>query len=627
MAEPALHATRMKALPTAALLAAFILNAAAPAGARRQDPQQPAPIFRAGVKLVRVDVSVTGRDNEVVANLKASDFEVEEDGIPQTVETLQFVRLDGTRTSETEESLDIRSPEHAAMEAARDDVRLFVIFLDDYHVEKTPSITLPLRRALADLVQRFGPNDLVAIVDPLTPLSHVRFTRSQRDLLERVEQFEGRLHQIFPVKSVIEEAQLTMGNVWEIRGGVTLSALEAIVTHLGGLREGRKSVIFVSQGPNMGGGGMMGGVGATNEHRLTDVLQSANRANVTIHVFDPRPLGRAPLGGSFAMHQLYSQTGGRAIINTNAPENHFDEIFTDASAYYLLGYSPSRDLNDGKFHRIDVRVKRRGVRVLARRGYWAPTAEEANPAIRVTEVEGGVIEALTELLEPKDGRAADVWIGATMGPEAFTRLMVAWEPTGRASTGKAARLMVERLRRGDDDDGPPERHTLGVTGGALPLTALFDIDAGTEASLRFTVEGADGSVVDQWDETVRVPALSGRRLALSTAKFLRARSAFEAQAIAAGQDPPPAASRRFQVRDRVLVEVECYGPATPALAARLLNARGERLVDLDVPPLAGGKTRLTLPVSSLAPGTYVLRLEATAGEEQIQSRAAFRIVP
>ena len=64
--------------------------------------------------------------------------------------------------------------------------------------------------------------------------------------------FEGRRGEIFPVKSAAEEAQLTVRNLAEVRGGVTLDALNAIVTHLGGLREGRKSVLFVSQGPPTG---------------------------------------------------------------------------------------------------------------------------------------------------------------------------------------------------------------------------------------------------------------------------------------------------------------------------------------------------------------------------------------
>ena len=52
----------------------------------------------------------------------------------------------------------------------------------------------------------------------------------------------------------------------------------------------------------------------------------------------------------------------------------------DASAYYLIGYTPTRRGNDGKFHEIKVRVKRRGVRVTARRGYWSASEKELTAA-------------------------------------------------------------------------------------------------------------------------------------------------------------------------------------------------------------------------------------------------------
>jgi VWFA-related protein len=591
---------------------------------RGQDPQQPTPTFRTKIDLVRVDVSVAGRDGEAVADLQPADFEVEEDGLPVKVETLQFVRLDGTRTSDLDESLEIRSPEHAAREAARDDVRVFAIFLDDYHVDKLPSITATARKTLKDLVEKFGPNDLVAIVDPLTPLSHVKFTRSRKELLERVATFEGRRGETFPVRSVMEEAQLRERNIWELRGGVSLSALGAIVTHLGGLREGRKSVVFFSQGPPLSR------VGGPNEDRLREVVEAANRGNVTIHVIDPRPLGRAPLGGTDVMFRLYNETGGRAIVNSNDPSGRLEGIITDASAYYLLGYTPLRAFADGKFHRIDVSVKRRGLRVTARRGYWAPTEKETTAA-PAAPLEPGLAAALSQLSDPKALRPVDVWIGMSRGIEDRTRVSVTWEQGGpRVQRQLAERLVVERVASRDRGAPAEERHVIAATSaGGDPAVATFDVVGGGDLLLRLTAEAGDGSVIDQWDQVVRVQAFDGHVVSLSTPRFLRARSAFEAQAMRAGQDPPPAASRQFRPTDRVTVEVECYAPIDAALtlSAQLLNGKGEALTVLTIPAPVDGKSRFTLPLSSLAPSTYVLRLDARAGDRDVQQRSAFRVVP
>src|SRR5205085_613518 len=98
--------------------------------------------------------------------LTADDFAVEEDGAPQTIQSFKFVSADGQPPSGDEDSLPIRSPEHAAAEAARDEVRVFVIFWDEYHIGRFAE-AIKGRRALTTFVTTaFGPSDLVALMDP-----------------------------------------------------------------------------------------------------------------------------------------------------------------------------------------------------------------------------------------------------------------------------------------------------------------------------------------------------------------------------------------------------------------------------------------------------------------------------
>jgi VWFA-related protein len=353
------------------------LSAGIAAQEQPQPPQPEQPVFRTRVNVVRVDVSVFGREGEPVVGLQPEDFIVREDGIAQTVETVQFVKLNGQMPPDRQDSTSIRSAAHAEVEAAREDVRVFVLFLDDYHVDKAPTVMIPLRRTLRAFVEQLGPYDLVAVMDPLTPLTHIEFTRDRNRLMEIVNNFEGRRGELFPVRSAAEEAQQTQRNIWELRAGVTLDAMNAIVTKLGGLREGRKSVLFVSQGPPVS-------LRSVNWPRMEDVVQSANRANVTIHTLDPRPLGSAEFGGNLVLRRFADETGGRAIFNTNDHASHLDDVFNDASAYYLIGYTPTRgEVADGKFHKIDVEVKRPRVRVVARRGYWSRRARASGSHERV----------------------------------------------------------------------------------------------------------------------------------------------------------------------------------------------------------------------------------------------------
>ena len=590
-------------------------HALAQAGGAASQPPPQQPIFRAGTDLVRVDVTATANGDEPVADLQASDFEILEDEVPQTIETLKFIRVDGTRSSHLDEPLEIRSKEHARLEAAREDVRLFAIFLDDYHIDKRPDITLPLRDTLTKFVKQLGPNDLVALMEPLTTLYDVKYTRAKDELLDRIRTFEGRRGEVFPVKSAIEEAQLTQRNWQELRAGVTLSALEALATQLGGLREGRKSILFFSQGPPLP-------PSSPNEQRYREAMEAANRGNVTIHVIDPRPLGAVGFGGANTLRRIAADTGGRAIVNTNDPTEQLKGVMADASAYYLIGYSPTRRTNDGRFHEIKVRVKRRGVRVTARRGYWAPTEKEITAAAEAaaTPVNTALTGALASLADSVNTRAVTVWTGFAKGDAGKTRVSFAWEPNGSAD--KPARLEIQPVDDTGKDAMPGQ--VIGGAPGELPLIANFQIAPGRQR-IRFTSYTAAGDLLDRWIQGQAVPDLTKQSLVLSTPRFLRARNMFELRAIEANPNASPVAAMRFGPTDRVLVEIEASGDEPRTIKVDLLNARGDVLRALDVPAMTGNKVRMPLPVAALANSTYLLRIEASAGEQTAEQWVAFRV--
>ena len=590
--------------------------------AQPQDPQQPVPIFRAGTDIVRVDVTATVRGDEPVTDLTVADFEVTEDDEPQVVQTSQFVMVDGERTSDLDEPLEIRSREHAMLEAARDDVRVFAIFLDDYHIDKRPEIVLPLREALTAFVRRLRPNDLAVMMDPLTTLYDLKYTRSVPDLLNRIREFEGRRNEVFPVKSPVEEAQMSQRNWRELRAGVTLSALTALATQLGGMREGRKSILFVSQGPPLR-------PGSPNELRFKEAMEAANRGNVTIHALDPRPLGRVPFGGDDILRRIAAETGGRASVNTNDPARQLEGVIADASAYYLIGYAPTRTTNDGKFHEIEVKVKRRGVKVTARRGYWSASEKELTEAAEAaaTPVNSELTAALAALSQSATNtRAVSVWTGVSGGAGNLTRLSVTWEANPTVSGDKPARLEVQPI----DDAGNSALEAQVIAGapGEIPMVAHYDLAPGRHR-FRMTSLTAAGDIIDRWVQSETLPALADEPLALSTPRFLRGRNMIELRAIEANAAAAPTAATRFRPSDRVLVEIECHAAdgATPVVSVDLLNAAGDVLRPLDVPPLVAGRMRMPLAVSSLAPSTYVLRVQVVAGETASERWVAFRVAP
>jgi len=639
---------RVRAVVAAAVAAAVV--AAAGAGLRAWSPpgqgpsqgpsqghaqgQPPAapqqPVFRAGVKLVRVDVTVTGRNDQPMADLQPADFDVSEDGVPQKVEQLRFITLEGRRPAGDEESLAIRSQAQAEAEAAREDVRVFVIFLDDYHVDKGPQITIPIRKALRNFVDQLWPTDLVAVMDPLTPLDAIRFTRTKSDLVDAIQKFEGRQWEYFPVRSILEEAQLRSENPRRMRAQVTLSALEGLCIKLGGLREARKTVFFVSQGPPSTFGNFFQG---SLQDEVQDVILAANRGNVTITPVDPQGLG---LGYNDdqrqTLMQLAAGTGGRPVVNTNAVDIGMSQQLKESSAYYVLGYQPTRSADDGKYHKISVKVRRTGVHVAARQGYWAPDSQAmAKAAAAVKTLPPAVTAAQQTLSNTEPGRRpVELWIGLSRGADSRPLVTITWGVPDIPKPLPIVSVDVEVVNARTRQTVEGTRTLAPGKAGAAewPMTSIA-LDPG-EYELRFSARTADNSLADRWGQALIVPDFAHAPVALATPRLYRARSFTEFRALRAVRDPAPSVVRSFGRTDRILVDVECYSDAAagvPALEAHVTTKDGRELTALPIPELVNGRARFELPVGSLGQGTYLLRVRAKAGAADAEALVAFRVVP
>lgn len=577
-----------------------------------QEPQPPQPpTFRAEANLVRVDVTVVDRRGEPVSTLTADDFTVEEDGAPQTVQSFKFVSADGQPSAGDSDALAIRSPEHAAAEAARDDVRVFVIFWDDYHIDRFIS-AIQGRKALTDFVaSAFGPTDLVALMDPLLPMDALRFTRDRGDLAVRITKLKGRFGEYMPVRGALEEAQLGR-DVERLRSEVTLSAMTSAAVHLGSLKEGRKTIIFVSEGIPALGRDQLGLV-----QKMTD---TANNNNVAIYTLDPRGLTG---GYADVLRTIAENTGGQAMVNTNTPAAALRQVIKDASAFYLLGYPSIRNPTDGKFHKISVRVRRPGVDVRARKGYWAPSLTEVEharaEAAAADARPADVTSAMAAMSAPRADRMLDLWIGTARGVDRQPEVTVAWTPRPGRTPGRGWTVSVTSRSAGGTRglDGPLETGRLTFTAPPGPLR------------LDVTMKDAGGNAVDEEARSITVPDLSGADLALSSPVVLRARNLAEARTIAAAADAAPFAGREFVRTDRLFVRFAVYAAAQAVASAHLLSRAGAPLAELAVtarPGIEGGY-QIDLPLSSTARGDYLLAVEAVDRARKARALVPLRVVP
>jgi VWFA-related protein len=323
-------------------------------------PQQP-PIFRTTLELVRVDATVIDSSGKPVTTLTADDFALQEDGVPQKIQQFKLLDLDGHPEPGDDVSLAVTSRAHAATEVAREDVRVFLVFWDDYHI---PQLAANLLR---DALTRFlweglGPTDMVAVMTQFTPTSDIRFRRDHRDMVFDLERLEGRKG-IYMPRNVAEENHLRRlrGIEW-VRSEVSATALRSAIAHLGAIREGRKTLLYLSQEY---------GFGRSTPTETMSLIQAANDANVAVYSVNPDGL-RVGRGGRFGLlSDLAHNTGGESLLS-NSLDLILKRAVAQSSATYLLGYAPSPMRHDGKFHKISVRVKPRGLQVRARNGYWAP---------------------------------------------------------------------------------------------------------------------------------------------------------------------------------------------------------------------------------------------------------------
>jgi VWFA-related protein len=651
-------------------------------------PQQ--PIFRTGINFVRVDVIVTDKAGNPVNDLKPGDFEVTEQNRLQKVETFKLISLDGGLMDSTNTPpRQIRTDIDEETEASRDDVRLFAMFLDDYHVRRETS--MGARGQLARFVEtQLGPSDMIGLMYPLEPVAAVRMTRNHDAVVQGIQQFLGRKYDYTPKNDYEEKiVYYPTETVEQIRNQISLSAIKSLIVHLGGLKEGRKGLILISEGytnmvppqlrnqnaaiPGSGNNAHndpFAGTDATGrtsaleeraawlagtemEDQLRDVWDLANKNNVAIYAVDPRGLATNEFGidqnianttdsaylrsTMDTLRTLALQTDGRAIVNRNDIALGMKQIIRDNSAYYLLGYNSTFTATDGKFHEIKVKVNRPGIQVRARKGYWAFTADDAARALAPPKADApkAVDSAIAAITTPSRARVVRTWIGSERGADGKTKVTFLWEPVPRAPgdalrpENAPARVSITAV----SPDGSPY-YRGKIPEGNSSTTAIagskisFDAQPG-KMQLRVSVESAGADVLDSEVREIAVPDLTAPQIAFGTPAVYRARTVPEYQRLKNDPQAMPTAAREFSRTERVFIRVPAYAPGTsaPTVTARLLNRTGQAMNDLTVANAAGhpNSKDVELSLASMPPGEYVVEITATGEGEPVKELLGFRV--
>ena len=367
------------------------------AAQEKPQPPQQQPTFRTGVNLVRVD-AYPSRDGKIVRDLTAADFEVLEDGVPQKIESFQFVEFE--QNAPLEERRDPNSQREAFELAADPSRRVFVLYLDNLHVHFTDSHRS--RVPLSAFMNRvLNPRDLFGVLttvqrpEDLILGSQSRFIEEQLDkywywgqggpILDDDE--DVMLQVCYPPNT--PNARLVGEAIRRRRLEAVFDDLEGLAHLLAGIREERKNILLVSTGWAMGksdprlfsifkpnkpeigvtspagpGGTGVGRItlGARNANevnmswcdetmqrllnmdfdaRFRDFLDLARRSNVTFYTLNPAGL-EAPCGAPGAARDGCNPTADVNFINTRT-----DALMTLANNTDGIPIVNTNDLTNG----------------------------------------------------------------------------------------------------------------------------------------------------------------------------------------------------------------------------------------------------------------------------------------
>jgi VWFA-related protein len=436
--------------------------------------QKPAPesqaqtdqdeVVRITTNLVQVDAVVTDKKGQPVTDLKAEDFEITEDGQKQEITNLSYVALAPQPSSEattTAAPVNKNAPSAPPVPLRPEQVRrTMALVVDDLGLSFES--TYYVRRALKKFVdEQMQPGDMVAIIRTGGGIGVLQqFTSDKRQLYAAIERIRwnaiGRsgTSAFAPIDSANINAEdepsddkdptgvrdpSDDANAFrsEIFAVGTLGAVNYIVR---GLRElpGRKSVLLISDGFSLFSKG-------GESRRVLDALQRltdlANRASVVIYTMDARGLQTLGMTAADNVSGLTSQqvedqlsgrrdelfdtqtgliylarqTGGFNIRNANDLTAGIRRVMEDQKGYYLIGYRPEESTFDPqtgqrRFHRINVKVKRPGLQVRSRTGFYGVSDENAVPVRRTREQ-----QLIGALISPFNASAIDLRLTTLFG--------------------------------------------------------------------------------------------------------------------------------------------------------------------------------------------------------------------
>jgi VWFA-related protein len=371
------------------------------------------PTFQVQINLVTMDVIARDKNGQFVADLKADELELLEDGVKQDISSLTLVHggrvysIQSAPPPPAQEGIVLPAPRPTSDAAGR----IFLLFVDDLHLDfRNTARIRELFTKISKILIHDG--DLFGVVSTGPSSIAIDMTYDRKRLDEAIKKISG--NGLKP-SEIIEAPSGSEGpSEVRYRAQVAFSTARDILKNLERVQNRRKAVIYVSNGYDFNpfaqqrAGSDPYGLSPTQNintedplrrdgaqfadadlaREVSDLSREANRANASFYTIDPRGLVGSPdldervdqvewndyiRKSQDSLRVIADLTGGFAIVNQNDFDKGLKRIDAETSDYYMLGYYSSNPDPTRRTRRIEVKAKRDGLTVWSRSSYNVKT--------------------------------------------------------------------------------------------------------------------------------------------------------------------------------------------------------------------------------------------------------------
>ncbi len=313
---------------------------------QQQDSQEPVTTLKTSVNVVSVFFNVKDKHGALMPNLTKDDFEVAEDGKPQTIKYF----------------------------TAESNLPLTLGILIDSSASQRNVLDMEKEVGGAFLQQILTDKDLAFVIDFNIDATLLQdYTRDVHRLQRALNsvKINSNFQTGTPLPGAgggpVPTAQSTAGTV--LYDAVYLSSHDMLSKEIG-----RKAMILLTDGQDEG-----------SRLKIKDAIEAAQKSDTIVYVLLCADRGSyfgsgISYNGESEMHRLTEPTGGRVINVGNKFDKlreAFDQIATELRSQYNIGYTPTNLKRDGTYRKLEIKNKQ-NYKIQARAGYYAGKSDDSN---------------------------------------------------------------------------------------------------------------------------------------------------------------------------------------------------------------------------------------------------------